>query len=77
MFTISRALHADSAARGLFELNKLLGVPTSLRELGVKHEDLDRVADAALKTPYPNPRKLERSSIRDLLQNAWSGQAPA
>jgi maleylacetate reductase len=77
MARIARALGAANAAKGLFELNKVLRAPTALRDLGVQAGDLDRVVDAALKTPYPNPRRLERSALRELLHNAWCGQSPA
>jgi maleylacetate reductase len=76
MERIARALEADDAAQGLFELNVRLGAPTSLEALGVRHADLDRVTDAALAAPYPNPRPLQREAIRALLENAWYGRRP-
>jgi alcohol dehydrogenase class IV len=38
---------------------------------------LDQVADLAVQAAYPNPRPLERSAIRALLQRAFDGAAPA
>ena len=38
--------------------------------------DLDRAADIAVRTPYPNPRPLERGAIRELLQRAFDGVRP-
>jgi maleylacetate reductase len=76
MRAICRALQSDGAAKGLFDLTLRLAVPNSLQALGVKSSDLDRVADAAMTAPYPNPRKLERNAIRELLQDAWLGRAP-
>jgi alcohol dehydrogenase class IV len=44
--------------------------------LGVKAEDLDRAAELATRTPYPNPRPLTRESIRELLEQAYQGTVP-
>jgi maleylacetate reductase len=76
MARIARALGVDDAAEGLYDLARRLGAPTSLEELGVRAADLDRVADAALLSAYPNPRALEREAIRQLLEDAWQGRRP-
>jgi alcohol dehydrogenase class IV len=77
MARIAQALKADDAAQGLFDLAARLGVSLSLKSLGgVRSADLDRVADAALETPYPNPRPLERAAILTLLENAYYGRRP-
>jgi hypothetical protein len=39
-------------------------------------DGLDRAADLAVQTPYPNPRPLERAAIRELLQRAFDGARP-
>lgn len=52
------------------------GAPTSLAALGMPAEGLERTADLAAATPYPNPRALEREPLRALLQRAFEG-APA
>jgi maleylacetate reductase len=49
----------------------------ALRALGVKEADLDRAADIATREPYPNPRPVDRTAVRQLLQDAWAGSAPA
>lgn len=77
MARIARALGVDDAAQGLYDLAQRLGAPTSLEGLGVRLTDLDRVADAALISAYPNPRPLERQAIRQLLEDAWRGRRPA
>jgi len=82
MARIARALNrADggdplSAARALHTLAGRLGAPTSLRALGMPADGLDRVADLAVQTPYPNPRALERQALRALLQRAFDGAPP-
>lgn len=77
MRAVARALGAAEAATGLWDLADGLDVPTSLAALGVAEEQLEAVADQALLNPYWNPRPLERTAIRSLLQDAWSGARPA
>ena len=76
MAAIARALGTDDGPRGLYELGKRLGAPTALRTLGMPADGLDRVADLAVQTPYPNPRPLERAALRALLQRAFDGDPP-
>lgn len=77
MQRICRALGAESAAAGLFDLGKMLGVPQSLRALGLEAHDLDRAADLAMSNPYWNPRPLSRAEIRGLLEQAYEGERPS
>ncbi|HKU98505.1 MAG TPA: maleylacetate reductase [Vineibacter sp.] len=77
MASIARAIGAGDAARGLYDLAQRLGAPTSLRALGVQESDLDRAAEIASSAPYPNPRPIDRATIRQLLQNAWAGSPPS
>jgi alcohol dehydrogenase class IV len=82
MSRMSRALTAagpgaaDPAAR-LHDLARALGAPLGLRQIGLPAEALDQVADLALRNPYYNPRPLERTAIRQLLQDAWEGRRPS
>ncbi len=62
--------------KALFGLAKDIGAPTRLADLGVTEEQLDQIADLAVKNPYENPRPFDRQSIRALLQDAWSGSEP-
>ncbi len=39
--------------------------------------DLDQVADLATRNPYYNPRPVERTGVRKLLQAAFDGTLPA
>jgi alcohol dehydrogenase class IV len=81
MRRIVRALGGgDSAGTdapgAVFDLSRRLGAPASLREIGMPADGLDRAADLAVQTPYPNPRPLERDALRALLQRAYEGRAP-
>ncbi|HEV7574973.1 MAG TPA: maleylacetate reductase [Caldimonas sp.] len=81
MARIARALasagraHA-SAAAGVYDLARDHGAPFALRDIGMPADGLDRAADLAVQTPYPNPRPLDRAAIRDLLQRAYDGTRP-
>ena len=76
MRRIASALQAPSAPGGLFDLAAHHGAPTALKQIGMQASDLDRAADLAVQTPYPNPRPLERGAIRELLQRAFDGARP-
>jgi maleylacetate reductase len=76
MARIAAAIGASEAPVGLHQLAMKLGVPTALRDLGVKESDLDRACEIALANPYWNPRPIEAAPLRDLLQRAWEGAEP-
>jgi maleylacetate reductase len=77
MRLIAASLGAEDAAQGLYDLAKRLGAPVSLAEIGMMEADLDRAADLATKTPYPNPRLVERAPLRQLLDDAYRGKRPS
>lgn len=80
MGTIAAALGqaTGDAAGCLYDLEKAIGAPTSLRAVGVPEDALDGVADqVATDAYYSNPRPIERAGIRTLLHNAWHGHRPA
>ncbi|MDP9045173.1 MAG: maleylacetate reductase, partial [Pseudomonadota bacterium] len=76
MARIARALGTEDAATGAFDLATRLGAPTALKDIGMPADGLDRAADLAVENPYPNPRALERTAIRELLQHAFDGTRP-
>jgi alcohol dehydrogenase class IV len=79
MKKISRALHHDDAALGLYQLAKDNGAPVALRDIGMKETDIARVAQIAVQNPYWNPRPVNaeaEESLRALLQRAWAGDPP-
>ncbi len=76
MRRIARALGTATAPAGLFDLAQAHGAAMALRDIGMQPGDLDRAADIAVQNQYPNPRPLERGSIRELLQRAFEGVRP-
>ena len=76
MARVARSIGSADAANGLRALAEALGAPTSLRQLGMPEDGLDRAAALATAAPYPNPRPIERGAIRALLGAAWQGAWP-
>ncbi len=76
MRRIARALHADDAAQGVFDLARDHGAPTALKDIGVSAADLELALNLAMKNPYWNPRPVERASLRALLEAAFEGRRP-
>jgi maleylacetate reductase len=77
MARIARALGAEDAATGLYDLAAALGAKQSLAEIGLRASDLDRAADLAVESPYPNPTPLTRAGIRAMLDAAFHGRRPS
>ena len=73
---IAETFGGGSAGTGLWDFAGEIGAPRSLQGIGITEADLDRAADVAVKNTYPNPRKFDRATIRELLQQAWSGERP-
>ena len=65
---MTREEAADTAVKAVKELSLRVGIPQHLTELGIKAEDLDRLADAAMAdvcTPG-NPREVDKETILEL-----------
>jgi len=73
---VGTALGRQDAAMALYDLNLSLGAPTSLRELGMPHDGLERVIELTLAKPYWNPAPLDKARLRALLERAWEGLPP-
>src|SRR5437764_9214390 len=76
MRRIARAIGAQTAPVGLWELEQRLGLPMKLADIGMKEADLERAARIAVQAPYPNPRKVEYEGVLELLHNAYEGRKP-
>jgi alcohol dehydrogenase class IV len=70
----SRGESVVDVITGLNKLIRDLGIPTALRDLGMKEEDIDRCTDVALEKAYWNPRLLEKDKIKEVLRRAWAGE---
>jgi alcohol dehydrogenase class IV len=74
MRRIADAVGPGDAAHGAFDLTASLGVPTALRDIGMRAQDLDLAAEIAMRTPYANPAPITQTGIRRLLDDAFYGR---
>ncbi len=77
MRRIERAMDTSNAATGIFDLMMQLNAPVALKDIGMRHDDLERAASLVMQSPYYNPRHTTRESILHLLDNAFFGRRPA
>jgi len=76
MRIVAAAVGADDAAQGIYDLAVRLGAPIALKDIGMRHDDLDRAARLATENPYYNPRPVEYAGVRQLLEDAYQGTRP-
>jgi len=76
MERVARAIGAENAAQGLFELATRLGTKLALRDIGMPVSGIERAVTATMVAPYWNPRPVEEGALRDLLTRAWNGDPP-
>jgi maleylacetate reductase len=76
MEKVARALGGTHAPQAVFDLACNNGAPVALKDIGMKAADLDRACEIAMQNQYANPRPLERTAIRQLLQDAFEGVRP-
>jgi maleylacetate reductase len=73
----ARALGAEEAAAGLYDLAKRIGAPTALKDVGMEEENLDEAVTLILEeAPRDNPRPVDEAGIRKLLEDAYAGLRP-
>ena len=67
---------SKEAATVLYELNVAIGAPTSLKEIGMPEEGIEKAAKMISDDPYPNPVPVEYALIRAMIEDAWHGRPP-
>ncbi|WP_461143878.1 maleylacetate reductase and hydroxyquinol 1,2-dioxygenase domain-containing protein [Salinifilum aidingensis] len=77
MRRIADALGVDDAPAGVHDLIASLGGPLSLRELGMREQDVETAAELAAAKTYPNPGEVTAESAAGALRQAWSGHRPS
>ena len=77
MQRVARALGAEEAAAGLYDLARSIRAPTALKDIGMKEENLDEAVTLILEeASRENPRPVDEAGIRELLEDAYSGRRP-
>lgn len=64
---------AEKAIDSLFRLSSDVGIPTSLKEAGIKEEDIELMSENALKdgNAFSNPRKGNEKEVAEIFKAAF------
>ena len=64
---------AEKAIDSLFALSSEIGIPTSLKEAGIKEEDIQLMSENALKdgNAFSNPRKGNVKEVAEIFKAAF------
>jgi alcohol dehydrogenase class IV len=76
MARIQRALGVTDAARGLYDLNVRLGLPTGLKGLGLREEDIAKAVDVVAAVKISHPRPVAKADLANIIGQAYAGQLP-
>jgi maleylacetate reductase len=76
MRRIERALGAADAGRGLYDLNVRLGLPTGLKDLGLKESDIDKAVEVVAAAKIAHPRPVSTAELRNVIGQAYAGAPP-
>src|ERR1700726_1750042 len=76
MARIKRALGVSEAARGLYDLNVRLGLPTGLKGLGMREEDLAKAVDVVAAVKIDHPRPVAKADLTEIIRQAFFGEPP-
>jgi len=75
IFNITDGTKEEKALKGIEELKRFfssLNAPVTLKEIGVRYEDLDKIADnAAMQAPRGAIKKLYREDMLEILKIAY------
>lgn len=76
MAVIERALGVGDAAQGLYQMNIRLRLPTGLKDLGLRKDDIMKAAAVVAAAKFPNPRPVSTGDLLDLITAAYGGDPP-
>ncbi|HTV36302.1 MAG TPA: maleylacetate reductase [Xanthobacteraceae bacterium] len=73
---IRRALGVSDAARGLYDLNVRLGLPTGLKGLGMREEDIAKAVEVVGAVKVEHPRPVTKTDLAEVIRQAYFGEPP-
>jgi maleylacetate reductase len=73
---LARALGSDDPAQALYDINVASGLPTGLKDLGLREQDIPRAVEVVAKRKFPCPRPCGPAEIEAVIRQAFAGQAP-
>jgi maleylacetate reductase len=71
-----RALGSNEPAQALYGINVACGLPTGLKDLGLREEDIARAVDIVAKRKFPCPRACGPAEIETVIRQAFAGAPP-
>jgi maleylacetate reductase len=77
MERIKRARGASDAARGLYDLNVRLGLPTGLKDLGMAEKDIGKAVDVVSAAKITHPRPISKADLTEVITQAYAGAPPS
>jgi maleylacetate reductase len=76
MERIKRALGVADAARGLYDLNTRLGLPTGLKGLGLRETDVSKAIEVVSAVKITHPRPVSKADLAEVIGQAFAGEPP-
>jgi maleylacetate reductase len=76
MKRIKRALGSDDAARGLYDLNVQLGLPTGLKGLGMREADIGKAVEIVNAVEIDHPKPVSKADLLNVISQAYAGEPP-
>ncbi len=67
---------SSDAARGLYDLNVRLGLPTGLKGLGMREEDIGKAVDVVAAVKISHPRPVSKADLAEVIRQAFFGEPP-
>jgi alcohol dehydrogenase class IV len=76
MARIKRALGAADAARGLYDLNVRIGLPTGFKGLGMRQQDIGKAIEVVAAAKITHPRPVSPADVENIITQAYAGEPP-
>ena len=76
MARIERALGVADAARGLYDLNRRLGLPTGYKALGMRDADIGKAVEVVAAARILHPKPAGKADLVDIITQAYAGMPP-
>jgi maleylacetate reductase len=73
---LARALGANDPAQALYGINVASGLPTGLKDLGLREADIPRAVEVVAKRKFPCPRPCAPADIENVIRQAFAGHPP-
>ena len=76
MDRIKRALGSGDAARGLYDLNVRIGLPTGLKDIGMREADIGKAVEVVGAAAITHPKPLTKADLVNVITQAYAGAPP-